>query len=385
MLVTNLKLKNWKNFRSVSVNLRDRTFIVGPNASGKSNLIDAFRFLRDVSRGAGGGGLAKALNERGGIKALRCLAARKDPEIEIDVSLSEDSESAIQWRYQLGLKNEGKGSNRDLVSYEKVWDSKGKLILERPDKNDARDPARLTQTHLEQVNSNLEFRPIAEFFSRTTYLHLVPQLLKHADQLGNYRIEGDPFGQGFLEQVASVSERVRSSRLRRINDALRVCVPQLSGLKFVKDPVTGRPHLEALYEHWRKNAGWQRESQFSDGTLRLLGLMWSLLDGDSLLLLEEPELSLNDAIVEQIPDLVRRIQRATKVRRQVLMTTHSEAMLNQEGIDGREVVRLVPSAEGTTVAKLTKQDKIALKSGFTPAEVILSKARPTTAGQFGLF
>jgi hypothetical protein len=33
------------------------------------------------------------------------------------------------------------------------------------------------------------------------------------------------------------------------------------------------PHLRGLYSHWRKDAGWQTEEQFSDGTLRLLGLL----------------------------------------------------------------------------------------------------------------
>ncbi|WP_045757604.1 AAA family ATPase [Xanthomonas albilineans] len=385
MIVTELKLKNWMNFRAATVRFRERTFIVGANAAGKSNLIDVFRFLRDVARGAGGGGLAKALSERGGIKAIRCLAARKDPGIEIGVTFSDDVDGPIKWRYVLGLKNEGKGNNRDLVSYEQVWDATGRQILSRPDANDKTDPERLTQTHLEQVNSNREFREIADTLSQVRYLHLVPQLLKYAEQLGGYRLEDDPFGQGFLEQVATSSERVRLSRLRRINEALRACVPQLGDLRFVKDEVTGRPHLEALYEHWRKNAGWQRESKFSDGTLRLLGLMWSLLDGDSLLLLEEPELSLNDAIVEKIPALVRKVQRSTKVRRQIILTTHSEAMLNQQGIDGREVVRLVPSAEGTRIAELTKEEKIALEAGLTPAEVILNKARPNLSENFELF
>jgi hypothetical protein len=73
-------------------------------------------------------------------------------------------------------------------------------------------------------------------------------------------------------------------------------VPQLEQLEFTRDAVTGRPHLQALYSHWRPNAGLQREDQFSDGTLRLLGLLWALLEGDSLLLLEEPELSLNAGI-----------------------------------------------------------------------------------------
>ncbi|MGV7187865.1 AAA family ATPase [Xanthomonas axonopodis] len=171
MIVTKLKLKNWKNFRSATAQFRERTFVVGPNAAGKSNLIDVFRFLRDVARGAGGGGLAKALSERGGIKSIRCLAARKDTQIEIDITFADEVDGDPKWRYVLGLKNEGKGSNRDLVSYEKVWGADGLLILNRPDENDKNDPERLTQTHLEQVNSNREFREIAEELSQVRYLH----------------------------------------------------------------------------------------------------------------------------------------------------------------------------------------------------------------------
>ena len=77
--------------------------------------------------------------------------------------------------------------------------------------------------------------------------------------------------------------------------------------------------------------------------------MWSLLDGDSLLLLEEPELSLNEDIVRRIPPLIWRIQRHAKYRRQVFITTHSEALLGDTGIDPREVIRLEPTQDGTKV------------------------------------
>ena len=45
----NIKLRNWKNFGNVAVALSDRMFVIGANASGKSNFLDAFRFLKDVA------------------------------------------------------------------------------------------------------------------------------------------------------------------------------------------------------------------------------------------------------------------------------------------------------------------------------------------------
>ncbi|WP_232445346.1 AAA family ATPase [Burkholderia ubonensis] len=165
-----------------------------------------------------------------------------------------------------------------------------------------------------------------------------------------------------------------------------MAVPQFKELRFTSDKINGRPHLEAMYSHYRPNAGWQREEQFSDGTLRLLALLWVLLEGDSLLLLEEPELSLNDAIVREIPQLLQRILRHRKRRqRQVLISTHSEALLSNPGIDGRGVLLLEPVAEGTRVRSINDKESIALRSGLSVADVILPQTHPHAAEQLGLW
>lgn len=377
MIVSRLVLKNWRNFRDVNVKLRESTYLLGANASGKSNLLDVFRFLRDVSKSQGGG-LQKAVADRRGISKLRCLHARRDPEVRIEIDLAESADEKPTWRYVLGFKPEGKGAQRTLISAEEVW-HRGKRIVRRPDSEDRADTARLTQTNLEQIQANVDFREIAEFFGQATYLHLIPQLLKFSDKIGGHRLEDDPFGQGFLERVARSSERTRDSRLRKIGQALKLAVPQFEQLRFAQDPATGQPHLEARYAHYRPNAGWQREDQFSDGTLRLLGLLWSLLERDSLLLLEEPELSLNDAIVKQIPLMLQRVQRDSKRRRQVIITTHSEALLSNPGIDGRGVLVVDPGKDGSTVRQLTESESTAVKAGFTVAEAVLPSTRPKFA------
>lgn len=382
MIITNLTLKNWRNFREANVPLRERTYILGANASGKSNFLDVFRFLRDVSKSQGGG-LQKAIADRGGVQKLRCLHARTDPEVLIEVHISENQDDPEpRWKYILGFKPEGKGAQRTLISREQVWD-KTKRILNRPSPHDNKDVMRLTQTALEQIQFNSEFRDLAEFFADTTYLHLVPQLLKFGDLIGGQRLDDDPFGQGFLERIAKTSAKTRESRLGKIEKALTLAVPQFRQLRYTPDKINGRPHLEAMYSHYRPNAGWQREDQFSDGTLRLLGLLWVLLEGDSLLLLEEPELSLNDGIVREIPQLIQKIQRDRKRRRQTLISTHSEALLSNAGIDGRGVLLLEPATEGTKVRSINSTEILALRSGLSVAEVILPKTRPSSINKLG--
>lgn len=386
MLITRLRLKNWRNFRDVDVPLGPRAYIIGANAAGKSNLLDVFRFMRTVAQREGGG-LQKALKDRGGMSKLRSLHARSDPEVRIDVEISESPDSnEPTWRYVLAFKTEGKGQQRVLVSEERV-EQFGQQLLMRPQPEDVTDRERLTQTHLEQTNNNQAFRALADFFSATTYLHLVPQLLKHADDIGSRVLDNDPFGQGLLQRIAKTQSKTRDSRLRRINRALAQAVPLFSELRFVQDAISGLWHLEANFKHWRVNGAWQREDQFSDGTLRLIGLLWALQEGDGVLLLEEPELSLNDGIVEHIPLLVDRVLRDRKkgtLARQVLISTHSEALLT-EVPDPSSVLTIEPGNNGSLVRTPSAAETQSMEHGLNPAEVLLPKTRPRSLEQLGLF
>lgn len=381
MIISRVILKNWRNFAEVDVEFGERVFFVGPNASGKSNLLDVFRFLRDIAKP--GGGLQKAVEDRGGLSKIRCLAARRHPDVEIEVYLSESSDGKHIWRYSIGIKQEVRGNRQPFLSYEKVLHNNLE-ILNRPDEDDKQDFARLTQTHLEQVNANVKFRDIAKFFESILYLHLVPQLLRYPEAFSGSVIPGDPFGRSFLERIARTQETTRKSRLKKIEEALRIAVPQLKQLTDVKDE-RGVPHLEAVYEHWRPKAGKQREDQFSDGTLRLIGLLWSLLEGESPLLLEEPELSLNAGIVSKIPALIYRIQRQKK--RQIFISTHSYDLLSDKGIGGKEVVALTPGAEGTSVTVASSIDEVRdlLQGGVSVADAVLPRTTPSNVSQLELF
>jgi predicted ATPase len=384
MYITYLRLKNWRNFRNASFPISQlSTYVIGPNASGKSNLLDVFRFLRDICKPSGGG-LQKAVADRGGITKLRCLHARRDPEVEIEVHFAFSlDDGSPDWRYTLAFKSEGKGAQRLIVSKEEVWKNE-KNLLSRPEKNDHKDTQLLTETHLEQTRANADFRSIAEFLADVTYLHLVPQLLKFSEKIGGNRLEDDPFGQGFLERIAKTRKDIRDSRLRRISRALNAAVPQFRELRYQPDDM-GHPHLEAQYEHHRPNAGWLREEHFSDGTLRLLGILWVLLDGNGPLLIEEPELSLHEAVVEQIPRLISSVQRQSKRRRQVLISTHSESILNNRSIDYRSVLVLEPGREGSRVRLVNESEQAGLSAGLTVADVVLPQTRPKGVAQLGLW
>jgi predicted ATPase len=379
MVISKLTLKNWRNFKSIDIDLTERVFVVGANASGKSNLLDAIRFLKDIVKP--GGGLQSSLTQRGGMSKVRCLSARKSPDVEIEVELSEIP-GHVSWRYAIGITQQVRGQRLPVLRFEKVWKD-GELIVDRPEQSDKGDEMRLTQTYLEQISANKDFRPVAQFLESVRYLHLVPQLLRSSEQYKGAATPDDPYGRNFLEMIARTPEKTRRSRLKKIEGALKQAVPQMSGLTDMKDD-TGVPHLEVLYEHWRPNAGRQREDQFSDGTLRLIGLFWSLLDGDSPLLLEEPELSLNAAIVRRLPNLFSQLLRRKST--QIFVTTHSWDLLSDKGISAEEIVVLTPSSEGTK-AQVGAQNEVIrsmLESGLSAADAALPLATPENLELFEL-
>ena len=373
---THIRLENWRNFTQVDADLDRRAFLVGPNAAGKSNFLDVFRFLHDLV--AVGGGLQEAVRKRGGVSRLRCLAARRKSAISIHVRVGTDQDPS-QWEYELSFNQDVR--SRPVIKRERVARNQREILV-RPDPADDADPERLTQTYIEQVYANQEFRELADFFPTVQYLHIVPQLVREPDRsVGKLN---DPFGGDFLEKIASAQEKTRTAWLRRIRDALRVAVPQLEELELWRD-ARGTPHLRGKYEHWRPHGAWQNEDQFSDGTLRLMGLLWIALAGSGPLLLEEPELSLHPEVVRYIPQMFARMQRRTG--RQVIVSTHSPDMLRDSAIGLDEVLLLEPSGEGTVVrsAANLEQTRQLLEGGLTLADIVVPRTKPKRAEQLTLF
>ena len=374
MRLTHLTLKNWRTFKRADFDLRDRLFVIGPNASGKSNLLDALRFLRQVA--SPGGGFQDAVTTRGGIARVRCLAARNfnHGHVTMGVTIGDDKRPG-RWTYEITFNAEQRGRHRPILKSERV-ETNGKVVLQRPTIEDREDAERMTQTHLEQVNANRDFREIVDYLGSIRYLHLVPQLIREPDRGGD-RCD-DPYGADFLLRIARTPTQMRARHLRRISHSLKAAVPQLDQLDLVQDEI-GHWHLQARYEHWRQQPAKQNERDFSDGTLRLIGLLWSLLEGKSdagPVLLEEPELSLHSSVVRQIPTILSRIRSAGGP--QVVLTTHSIEVLEDPGLGKDEVVLLRPEAEGTEAdaASTVPDVQALLDSGLSLGDILAPRTAP---------
>ncbi len=374
MFINRIKLTNWKNFLNVNVHLSERTFIVGPNACGKSNLLDAIRALRDVARE--GGGLQEAVRLRGGLSKIRCLSARAPytTDVIIEIEVTETSGGEPKWLYELALSQKGggaRGENKALVRKERVIHL-GKEIITRPQDEDRTDDELLFYTHLEQPTANVKFRELAEFLRDIDYQHIIPQAIRSPYQFQKNGVEEEFYGRDLFEKMTNMNSRTRESQLKKIEKALKCAVPNLKNLSLEKDGM-GVPHIQAIYEHWRPRGAKQNEEQFSDGTLRLIGLLFAMQNGRQPLLLEEPELSLNAGVIRHLAETIYLLQKRKSGKRQIILSTHSYDLLNNKGIAAEEIVLLKPQAEGTDAQNCNRVEEIRelLANGIAPAEAVL--------------
>ena len=378
MIISKIELFNWKNFHRCEVGVQERCFVVGANAAGKSNFIDALRFLRDVAKQ--GGGLQTAVRVRGGITKIRCLAAREQSNVKLAIELSESDSRELCWHYELNFKHTGGGirENQVKIVSEKVFSGREqRYVLDRSAETLGEDEETLKYTYLEQPNANKDFRVIQQFLQNVEYLNVVPQMVRESASSSYSGDKADSYGRNFLKRLALLNDNTRLSYFRKINEFLKLAVPQLEELSFVKDEI-GVPHLEARYVHWRTRGSKQQEMQFSDGTLRLIGFLFALIDSNGVLLLEEPEINLHPGIVAQFPEFIAKIQRVKKGGRQVFITTHSYDILSNEGIAPEEVLLLTNSPEGTEVEVLSNVEKAKniLAAGFSMADVVMPLTKP---------
>jgi predicted ATPase len=377
-VVTRLRLANWRNFKKVDVPLAPRTFVVGANASGKSNLLDALRFLRDIA--TPGGSLLRAVEERRGLKHIRSLHARTSSNVVVEVEV-EVGEDPLPWTYTLELSGSESKKKPLRIEHEAVRHGEEE-IFSRPLPPDRDDGRLLSQTYLEQISQSLSFRPLADALASIVSLHVVPQVARAPARAEEFSRRDAP-GSDFIDQLARLSAKQQERTLKRIEKLLRVAVPRFSELKVSRDEI-GRPHLEAKYEHWRPRGGWQNEQEFSDGTLRRIGLLWANDQGSAPLLLEEPELSLHREVIRQLPRLFS--QAAQRNRRQILVSTHAEEMLSDRGIDPAEILWLEPSEHETQVLLGSQRSELtqAAQARIPLGRLVIGLTKPKGIEQISL-
>ncbi|MEA2694467.1 MAG: hypothetical protein QOJ16_3854, partial [Acidobacteriota bacterium] len=99
MAIKKVKVSNFKSFDELEVELRPLNVVVGANASGKSNFIEIFRFLRDIVAF----GLENAVSIQGGLEYLKNLQLDPSRPLVLELEYADDEFSSFLETYRLVL------------------------------------------------------------------------------------------------------------------------------------------------------------------------------------------------------------------------------------------------------------------------------------------
>ncbi len=362
-MITGLRLVNFKNFSDETLFMGPFTVIVGTNASGKSNIRDAFRFLHGIGRGYtlaeimggkyGSGGQVEWAQLRGAVNEIirfgqSALSLQVDLKLEnskaryvIQVSADNTQRSGFRVtreEFVLGsetiytshpggtdpVQTQGDETHLLLRMAKTGRQRKyGKQIAVRPDQ-----PA-LTQIqeHKQVVRAQREHAErLIDFLASMRFLDLVP------DQMRQPAFPGQSVLGDNGENLPTVLQDICADPKRKtvLTEWVRDLTPMdVEDFEFPSDPITGLIQLVIRETDEKRVSAYSA----SDGTLRFLAMLAALLGTNParLYFFEEIDNGIHPSRLRLLLDLIE--GQTAKGNTQVVTTTHSPDLLSIIGDD----------------------------------------------------
>ena len=368
--LTHLAVTNWRNFAHIEFDMSSRLFVVGPNSSGKTNLLGALRFLGDIGRR----GLVAASEDLGGPDRY----FRSGADSAAFVATFNDTQNSAEFALFLRLMSAGpkstkRGSDADQTFAFPMTDP----LTGEPNDRYLDVHQTITAGGKKPADEGESFPVEDEEAQRTKvrqtlagirYIHPNPKkMLERAD-----RYDSD-HGTGFFQHAGRFSDQQLNAALNRIRPIMAAAVPEVPNLSYLRMGLgtevvfyndTPDPGARGVYSH----------EQFSEGTLRLLGMLFDLATlplTTSIVLIEEPETFLQASIVRSMSSFLAEVAMNHDV--QMVISTHSPELIDSEVVLPTEVLML-RSQNGETTGELLSQ------SSDPRIQAVLSAGMPKSEG-----
>ena len=351
MKLTHIAITNWRNFAHIEFDMSSRLFVVGPNSSGKTNLLGALRFLGDIGRR----GLAAASEDLGGPDRY----FRSGADSAAFVATFNDTQNSTEFALFLRLMSAGsestkRGSDADQTFAFPMTDPlTGELNDRYLDVHQTitaggKKPADEGESFPVEDEEAQRTR-VRQTLAGIRYIHPNPKkMLERSDRY-------DPdHGTGFFQHAGRFSDQQLDAVVDRIRPIMASVVPEVPNLSYQR---MGLGTEVVFYSDTpvRGASGVYSHEQFSEGTLRLLGMLFDLatLPRDtSVVLIEEPETFLQASVVRSLPSLLAEVAMNRDV--QMVISTHSPELIDSELVLPSQVLML-RSENGETTGELLSQ------------------------------
>jgi len=380
-MIRRVELRNYRSIEHCDVELGPLMFLVGPNASGKSNFLDALRFVADCLNTS----VDQALRSRGGFRSVcrRSLDAHSfSIKLTMDLENKEDIvESPVTFEYSLEIVSHAPGSFE--IGHEVCRSNYQGDALNAGSSNYDR-----VGDHVSFVSPSLSYPPAAKdrLYLGSLRGWIIPELLSNGlatmafynpniQQLRDHQNPdlGDRLNSD-ASNFASVFRYLRQTHsgwAERVVEYLSVMVPRLQK---VTDADVGEKMTLQFTEATAKGQADQvfYASSMSDGTLRLLAILLALLQRServSLVGIEEPEMGLHPGGTAVLFDCLNE----ASVSRQVIVTSHSSDLLDRDDVEIDSLLAVSADEGPTRIGPIDERQKSILRKKLRTAGDLLRR------------
>jgi predicted ATPase len=344
-MITRLHVRNFKSLRDIDLSLGPLNVLVGPNMSGKSNILDVFGFLHQAFfPEAGTNGISYALAQRGGVNEVLWKGG-EDKLITISLEGTDDSDPNTKYRYSLELiagvgdfittQNESLKLLRDGKETDLIVLQQGFFQLKNADGKDAGQVGSTGISALQYAPPNWDGYKFNQWVKLWRFYHLVPSDMKESSPMSLGEVLA-PNGYNLSAWLMWLQANSPEAFVR-LNEVLHDLFPEVTQVRTIPTP-DGKVHLATSEKGLKRpTAVWQA----SDGFLALTALLSLIyvppgLSG-TLFCIEEPENHLHPRLLETLVGLLRQVRQEVLDSKgflsQIVVTTQSPYLVNQLSLD----------------------------------------------------
>ena len=172
--ITKVFLKNYKSIAACDVQLQPLTFLVGRNGSGKSNFLDALRFVADALNSS----LEHAIRDRGGINDVRRRSRGHPNHFSIRFAFTLPNSAIGYYNFSIGSRPRGGYEvQSETCIFQRQYFHVNKDSVVTTSVKAA--PAVVTdRLYLVNASGLPEFRPVYDAFSRMGFYNFNPDIIR---------------------------------------------------------------------------------------------------------------------------------------------------------------------------------------------------------------
>jgi predicted ATPase len=366
--IREVHIRNYKSIEQAVVRLGDLTVLVGTNASGKSNFVDALAFVRECLADS----VEAALERRGGYATVCWQPSFRTGAVGIrlviDLEDDEVADYAVELSAQFGTPvlalTERCVVERADGRVNRYSVKNGSFTEEIAGIRPQLEPGRLA---LFAASATPEFRAVYDFIVKIRTYAIDPKRMSEF-QARDSGTQLAPDG-GNAASVLQHLHDEQPARFERVSELVRSVVPSIRRIGTQR--ITARVQTIRFDEDGpddRAPMAFFADSM-SDGTLRALGFLLAVYQAGapSVLMIEEPEANIHPAAAEVVTSVLIDASR----RSQVLVTTHSPEVLDYDDLSD-DVFRVVAKADGrTAIAAVSAATRQVIRDHlYSPGELL---------------